>query len=55
MDLHEYLNALRTRWIAITVLTLLGAVMGYFYAASVPAFFPHWRRLFGSANGHRTT
>jgi protein-S-isoprenylcysteine O-methyltransferase Ste14 len=25
------------------------------YAASVPAFFPHWSRLFGSANGHRTT
>jgi protein-S-isoprenylcysteine O-methyltransferase Ste14 len=25
------------------------------YAAHVPAFFPYWRRLFGSASGHRTT
>jgi protein-S-isoprenylcysteine O-methyltransferase Ste14 len=25
------------------------------YAADVPAFFPHWGRLFGSAGGHRTT
>ena len=25
------------------------------YAASVPAFFPHWRRMFDAASGHRTT
>ena len=25
------------------------------YAARVPAFFPRWSRLFGAANGHRTT
>ena len=25
------------------------------YAAGVPAFFPRWSRLFGAANGHRTT
>ncbi len=25
------------------------------YAGAVPPFFPHWRRLLGSANGHRTT
>lgn len=25
------------------------------YAARVPAFFPHWRRMFGARGGHRTT
>jgi len=25
------------------------------YAAAVPAFFPHWRRVFGAPRDHRTT
>jgi len=55
MDLHEYLTALRTRWITIVLLGIIGAVLGYAYATTIPSQYRATSSVFLSAGEGSTT
>ena len=55
MDLHEYLTALRTRWVAIVLLALVGGVSGYVYSSTLPNQYRATSSVFLSAGEGSTT
>ena len=49
MDPHDYLKALRKRWLVIFLLGLLGAAAGYLYAARLPDVYQSTSAVFVSS------
>ncbi|GGF13888.1 polysaccharide biosynthesis tyrosine autokinase [Subtercola lobariae] len=55
MDPHDYLKALRKRWLVITILGLVGAGVGYVYANSLPDVYQSTSAVFVSSTQGDTT
>jgi capsular exopolysaccharide synthesis family protein len=55
MDPHDYLKALRKRWLVITLLGVLGAGVGYVYANSLPDVYQSTSAVFVSSTQGDTT
>ncbi|RFA21194.1 polysaccharide biosynthesis tyrosine autokinase [Subtercola boreus] len=55
MDPHDYLKALRKRWIVIAILGVLGGGVAYTYAESLPDSFQATSEIFVSSTQGQTT
>src|ERR1700761_2710102 len=55
MDFLDYVNAVRTRWVAVVVLLVIGALAGFGIAYRQPSVYQASASLFVSADGGAST